>query len=147
MPWAQLGREPVVVEFDRLFVLAGPRTNEDLPDCKVCVWGGGSCGPASHQCVCMCVCVFGGGGGREPASHQGVCVCVGGAVNLPRIKVCVCMGGEGGREPASRQGVCVGGGKKGREPASHQGVCVWGGRGAVNLPHIKVCVYGEGGGP
>ena len=29
IPWAKLGREPVVVEIDRLYILAGPKTNVD----------------------------------------------------------------------------------------------------------------------
>lgn len=28
VPWSRLGKEPVVVEFDRLYILAGPRSEE-----------------------------------------------------------------------------------------------------------------------
>ncbi|KAJ9533703.1 hypothetical protein QJQ45_026839, partial [Haematococcus lacustris] len=31
VPWARLGRDPVVVEVDRLYILAGPRSSTDLP--------------------------------------------------------------------------------------------------------------------
>eukprot|EP00798_Chlamydomonas_sp_ICE-L_P025163 gene25163-10794_t len=31
VPWNKLGREPVIVEFDGLYILAGPRSNPDVP--------------------------------------------------------------------------------------------------------------------
>lgn len=36
VPWARLGREPVVVEFDRLYILVGPRADEDQSSTQVC---------------------------------------------------------------------------------------------------------------
>ena len=35
VPWSRLGKEPVVVEFDRLYILAGPRTEQKDKDDSV----------------------------------------------------------------------------------------------------------------
>lgn len=31
VPWSKLGQEPVIVEFDRLYILAGPKAETDQP--------------------------------------------------------------------------------------------------------------------
>lgn len=37
VPWTKLGKEPVIVEFDRVYVLAGPYSGEGKADAQVSV--------------------------------------------------------------------------------------------------------------